>query len=213
MCSPVADLGVGDEALGPELAAEQGAAELVEQDLVLGHVARGHRAVEDDPGSAAVDQVVVLVPEDAAPVPHGHGRRVRVGATDLAVREAAVRPRGRAGGIQAALLQEVPPPRAVLRRPLRAVRGGGVAEEGDQMAIHDVAEPGHEGIRGGVAGDPGGVGEDLLPPDEARLLAQVDHALEEAAEDGEPEALADPGEAGGVRQRLVEAVAEGPSGR
>jgi hypothetical protein len=81
------------------------------------------------------------------------------------------------------------------------------------MVVHDVAEPRHQGIRRGVAGDPGGVGEDLLPPDEARLLAQVDHVLEEAAEDGEPEPLADAGEAGGVRQRLIEAVAEGPSGR
>jgi hypothetical protein len=123
------------------------------------------------------------------------------------------RSRGRAGGIQAALLQEIPPPEAVSRRLLRAVRGGGVAEEGDQMAIHDVAEPGHQGIRGGVAGDPGRVGEDLLPPNQPCLLAEVDHALEEAAEDGEPEALADAGEAGGVRQRLVEAIAEGPSGR
>jgi len=69
MFAPVADLGVGDHALGPELAAEQGAAELVEQDLVLRHVARRHQAVEDDPGLAAVDPIVVLVAEDGAPVP------------------------------------------------------------------------------------------------------------------------------------------------
>ncbi len=36
---------------------------------------------------------------------------------------------------------------------------------------------------------------------------------EEAAEDVQPEALTEAGEAGGVRQRLIQAVAEGPSGR
>ncbi len=94
MFSPVADLGVGDQALGPQLAAEQGAAELVEQDLVLGDIARRREAVEDDPGFTAVDQIVVLVPEHGAPVPHGHGGRVRIGAADLAGGEAAIRPSG-----------------------------------------------------------------------------------------------------------------------
>jgi len=121
MFAPVADLGAGDDALGPEFAAEQGAAELVERDPVLGDVAGRREAVEDDPGLAAVDQVVVLVAEDGAPVPRRHGGGVRVGAADLALREAAVRPRGRAGWIQAARLEEVPPARAVIHRTVRVV--------------------------------------------------------------------------------------------
>jgi len=79
------------------------------------------------------------------------------------------------------------------------------------VVVHDFAEPGHEGIHGSVAGDTGRVGQELLAPDEARALAEVDHALEEAAEDGETEALAEAGETGGVRQRLVQAVAEIPA--
>ena len=44
-----------------------------------------------------------------------------------------------------------------------------------------------------------------------RVLAEVDHVLEEAAKDLEPEALPDAGEAGGIGQRLVEAVTEVPA--
>src|SRR5690242_2673566 len=102
-------LGVGDETLGPELATEQSATELVEQDLVLGHVARRHQAVEDDSGLAAVDQVVILVAEDSAPIPHRHGRRIRVGAADLARGEPTVRPGRRAVLVQSTRLQEVAP--------------------------------------------------------------------------------------------------------
>ena len=162
---------------------------------------------------AAVDRVVVLVAEDGAPVPQRHGGGVRVGAADLAGGKAAVRPRGRAGWIRAALLEPIPSPRPPSRRLVRAVRGGVAPEEGDQGVVHDVAEPGHEGTHGSVAGDAGRVGQELLAPDEARALAEVDHALEGAAEDGETEALAEAGEPGGVRQRLVQAVAEGPTGR
>jgi hypothetical protein len=78
------------------------------------------------------------------------------------------------------------------------------------MVVHNLAESGPEGIHGGIAGDPGCVGQDLLSPDEARFLAQVDDVLEEPAEDGKTEALADASKASGVRQRLVEAVAEVP---
>lgn len=81
------------------------------------------------------------------------------------------------------------------------------------MAIDNVAESWHESIDGGVARDPSRVGEDLLPPNEASVLAQVDHALEDAAEDRDPKALPDSCEARGVGQCLVEGVAERVSGR
>jgi hypothetical protein len=78
------------------------------------------------------------------------------------------------------------------------------------VVVHDFAESGHERIRRGVAGEASRVGQDLLSPDESRVDAEVDHVLEEATEDGKTEALADAGEASGVRQRLIEAVAEIP---
>lgn len=91
------------------------------------------------------------------------------------------------------------------------IRSHIVAKEGDQMAVHNVAEPRHEGIHGGVPGDPGRIGEDFLSPDKPRVLAEVDNPFEEVAEDREPEALADPGDARGVRQCLVKGVAEIPA--
>jgi hypothetical protein len=126
-----------------------------------------------------------------------------------------VRSRGRAGWIQAALLKKVPPPWTVLFSCgfIHAVRGGIATEDGDQVVVHDLASSRHEGIRGGVAGDTGCVGQDLLPPNETSVPAQIDHVLEEATEDRDSEALADAREAGGIGQRLVEAVAEGVTGR
>ena len=50
----------------------------------------------------------------------------------------------------------------------------------------------------------------LLAPNKADFLAEIDHMLEEAAKDVETEALPDAGETRGIRQRLVQAVAEIP---
>ena len=69
-------------------------------------------------------------------------------------------------------------------------------------------EAGDQGIDGGVGLDLGGVEEELLAPDEAGLLAQVDDLSEEAREELDAEPLADAGEAGVVGQGLVEGVAE-----
>ena len=184
---------------------------MVEQDLVLGDIARRREAVEDDPGFTAVDQIVVLVPEHGAPVPHGHGGRVRIGAADLAGGEAAIGPSGQAVRVQATRLEQIPPSRAVSRRRIGLVWDGVALKEGDHLVAHDFPQPGHERIQGSVARDAGRVGQDLLAPDEARLLAKVDDVLEEAAEDVETEALADAGEAGGVGQRLIQAVAQIPA--
>lgn len=51
----------------------------------------------------------------------------------------------------------------------------------------------------------------LSPPDEPRILAEVDDVLEEALEEIDPEALADPGQAGVVWEELVESIAQVPA--
>jgi len=105
MFSPVADLGVGDQALGPELAAEQGAAELVEQDLALGDIAGRDQGVQDDACLPAIHQVVILVAEHGATIAHGHRCGVGVGPADFPARDPLVRAGSRALRIEPALLQ------------------------------------------------------------------------------------------------------------
>ena len=123
-----------------------------------------------------------------------------------------VRPGGWAVRVQTARLQEIPPLGAVWRGIVTMVRSGITRKESDQVVVHDLPESGHEGLHGSVAGDAGRIGQNLLAPDKTRVLAEVDHMLEEAAKDLETEALPDAGEAGGIGQRLVEAVTEGVSG-
>ena len=48
-------------------------------------------------------------------------------------------------------------------------------------------------------------------PDQSGLLAQLDHVREEPLEDREPQALPDTREAGVVRQRLVQVIAQVPA--
>ena len=57
----------------------------------------------------------------------------------------------------------------------------------------------------------GGVDVEFLAPDQPRRDALLDDRLEEAAEDRQPVALADAGEAGVVGQRLGQVVAEVPA--
>ena len=64
-----------------------------------------------------------------------------------------------------------------------------VDEDGNEVVVHYFPEPGHEGIRGGVAGDARRVGQDLSPPDEACLLTEVDDVLEVVDEEPGPAAV------------------------
>jgi hypothetical protein len=112
--------------------------------------------------------------------------------------------------VQTACLQEIPPAGVVWRGIVNTVRSGITRKEGDQVVVHDFPQSGHEGIHGSIAGDTGRIGQQLLAPDKARVLAEVDHMLEEAAKDIETEALPDASEPGGIGQRLVQAVAEIP---
>ena len=59
----------------------------------------------------------------------------------------------------------------------------------------------------------GCIEEELLPPDQPGLEAQLHDVLEEAAEVRQAEPLADAGQAGVVGQRLVQVVAEVPAVR
>src|SRR5262249_29145252 len=71
-----------------------------------------------------------------------------------------------------------------------------------------VREPGNQGIEIGIGPDFGGVEEQLPPPDEPGLLAEVDDPLEEPLEDPDAEPLPDARQAGMVGQRLVQGGGE-----
>ena len=72
-------------------------------------------------------------------------------------------------------------------------------------------EPGHQAIQVGIGPHLGRVEEQLLAPDQAGRLAQLDDLLEEALEDLDAQTRPDPGQAGVVGQRLVQGVAEVPA--
>src|SRR4051794_6693198 len=55
-----------------------------------------------------------------------------------------------------------------------------------------------------------GIDVELAAPDEPRFLTQIHDLLKEALEDADAQSLPDPGQAGVVRQRLIEGVAEIP---
>ncbi len=57
------------------------------------------------------------------------------------------------------------------------------------------------------------VEEEFRPPHQARLLAQLDDTHEEAFEQRQTEPLADAGQAGVVRQRLIQVIAQVPAMR
>lgn len=114
------------------------------------------------------------------------------------------------GGVQAARLQKIPPAAAVSRGIVGPGRNGITRKEGDHVVVHDVPESGYRGIHRRVAGNAGRIGQNLLAPDKPRVLAEVDHLLEEATKDVETEALPDAAEAGGIGKRLVQVVAEIP---
>src|SRR5687768_8184681 len=79
------------------------------------------------------------------------------------------------------------------------------------MLLGAPVEPRHQRIEIGVGPHLGGIEEQLLAPDEPRLLAELDDLLEEALEDREAEPLPNAGQAGVVRERLIEPVTEVPA--
>ena len=65
-----------------------------------------------------------------------------------------------------------------------------------------VVEAGDEGQNAGVRFDLGGVEVQFQSPDEAGLLAQIDHLLEEALKDLDAQSLPDHSSLTRIRQRL-----------
>jgi hypothetical protein len=72
-------------------------------------------------------------------------------------------------------------------------------------------EPGDHTTQGGVRSNLGRIDEQFSAPDQAGLLAQFHHVLKEALEHGHPQPLPNARQAGVVRQRLVEAIAQIPA--
>ena len=70
-------------------------------------------------------------------------------------------------------------------------------------------ESGYEGGHRSVPGDVGRIGYQFLAPHQARFLTEVDNPLEEATEDIKTEALPHAAEPGGIRQCLIQVIAEG----
>ena len=94
---------------------------------------------------------------------------------------------------------------------LRCIVVGLVREQVGHVRLGFVVEAGDEGRDAGIGLDLRRVEVELPPPDEPRLLAQVDDLLEEALEDVDAEPLPDAGQAGVVGERLVQGVAEVPA--
>ena len=67
------------------------------------------------------------------------------------------------------------------------------------MGFGFVVEPGHQRIDRGVGVDFGGIEVQLVTPDQAGVLTQIDDPLEEALEDVHSKSLPDAGQAGVVR--------------
>src|SRR3954453_12674658 len=68
-------------------------------------------------------------------------------------------------------------------------------------------------VQGRIGADLRRVEEQLSPPEQPGLLAQIHNVLEEALEERQAQPLPDPGQAGMIGQRLIQPVAEIPAVR
>jgi hypothetical protein len=83
-------LGIRDQSMRTERATQQGASQLIEQDLALGDITGRDEGMQADACLTTVYEVVVLVAKDSATILHLHRCRIRVCAADLAARDALV---------------------------------------------------------------------------------------------------------------------------
>src|SRR5215211_7527526 len=88
-----------------------------------------------------------------------------------------------------------------------------VGKQASDVGFGVVIEAWHERIESGVGVNVGRVDIQFAPPNQTRLLTEIDDPLEEPCEGVDAEPLADAGQAGVVREVLVEGVAEIPAMR
>src|SRR5262245_29440227 len=81
------------------------------------------------------------------------------------------------------------------------------------MAFRLEVEAGDERVEVGIGLDLGAVEIEIPAPDEPRLLTEIDDLLEEALEDVDAEALPDAGQAGVIREVLVQGITKVPAMR
>ena len=187
---------------------------------------------EDDPRLAAVDDVMVVVPQTRTPGPRRQRGGVGVGGAGAEVGRPAVGPAGFApvglagsadpvvaggrgnGQVGPRRLRQVDRKRGRRRRVVSAsfvatATGVAIGEQAGQVGLDGEARL--EGVERRIGLDLGGVKVELLAPDQAGGDALRGDRREEAAEDVEPVALPDAGEAGMVGQRLGQVVPQVPA--
>jgi len=203
---------ISGDLIGPALLSEAGMPEGIEHHLVLYDLTGCDQHREDDARVSAIDDVMDLVAEPGWSThtrSHRGGNGIRgahaevsnpavgmpldvslwlsfLGDPVMAIRVLLLE-LGRSSRMQwhRRLLTGLR-----LRIALRLITAGG--KELPQMVIDGKARL--QGVEGGVGLHFGGVEEELLPPHQPCLVTPVDDVLEEAAEDGQPQALSNSGE-------------------
>ena len=221
--------GIAGHLMRPDLPSEADAPQPIPHRLALHDVGRSHEGSEDDPRFAAIHHVVVVIAEaDRTPVPYRCGVRIR--RADSKVAGAAVAAVRGALRIEPPFLQQPPGrfigwghPLGVDRQRHNAKRQVGIDQRCSVVSLVPeqvghvprgfVVEAGDERRDAGIDFDLGAVEVQLSTPHETSFIAQIDDLLEEALEDPDPEPLPDAGQAGMIRERLVERVAEVPAVR
>ena len=160
--------------------------------------------MEDSAGFATIDDIVIVIAtfrrrsERAA-----HQRCIGISRAYTCDRCPFVPGRRGAIGIHAALLQEVPRWRSVRIRALGIAgqrgmqkgrrilprsggcfRGSTIArEEVNQMVVNDLFQARHNRVKGGIGSNFGRINDQFFAPDQVCILTEVNHVLEEPAED------------------------------
>ena len=220
-----------------QLPAEARPPEQVERRLVLLHLGRRDQGGEDDPGLAAVDDVVVLVAQVRAAVPERHRRGVGIGRADAEIGRAPVGA-ARLGAVGAPSL---PDPVVALRRRCSASSAcaASVSATGNRAGASPPSSSGiatsprhhrRPAARGEEVGEVRLDGEARAGASRGRRWPRpwwrrcrapgprptpprgtARRSPRRSAEDLQPVALPDAGQAGVVGERLGQVVAEVPA--
>jgi hypothetical protein len=85
-----------------------------------------------------------------------------------------------------------------------------LSEQLDQMIVDDLPQAWDDRVKGSVGSDLGGIEQELLAPDQSGIVTELDDMLEEPTKEGKPQAIADAGQAGMIRERLIQMVPKIP---